>query len=152
MTTTSRQNETVCAIAREYEQQGFPRGLWWDSSNYEVPGNLQSKNWASLWCVNLTNVVNPSITNEILFSASKLDLQYTFADPTKVSYAALGLQKIGFGGNSKVNFIGNNPYVPISVLDVGKWRFHTHTVTQSIRHTPASQLPITSRRFTIRTR
>ena len=27
-------------IAREYEQQGFPRGLWWDSSNYEPPGGL----------------------------------------------------------------------------------------------------------------
>src|SRR5215471_3830478 len=31
-------------FAREYEQQGFPRGLWWDSSNYELPGKLQSKN------------------------------------------------------------------------------------------------------------
>src|SRR5205085_11588533 len=30
--------------AREYEEQGFPRGLWWDSSNYELPGKLTIKN------------------------------------------------------------------------------------------------------------
>jgi hypothetical protein len=112
-------------FAREYEQQGFPRGLWWDSSNYEVPGKLQSKNLGKSLVVNLTNVVNTSMTNEILFSASKLDLQYTFADPDKVSYSALGLQKVGFGGNPKINFIGNNPYVPLSVLTWGSGDFHT---------------------------
>ena len=112
-------------FAREYEQQGFPRGLWWDSSNYELPGKLQSKNTGKSVVVNLTNVINPSMTNEVLFSASKLDLQYNFADPSKVSYAALGLQKVGFGGNPKINFIGNNPFVPLSVLTWGSGDFHT---------------------------
>jgi hypothetical protein len=112
-------------FAREYEQQGFPRGLWWDSSNYELPGNLQSKNTGKSVVVNLTNVINPSMTNEVLFSASKLDLEYTFADPSKVSYAGLGLQKVGFGGNPKINFIGNNPYVPVSVLTWGSGDMHT---------------------------
>lgn len=112
-------------IAREYEQQGFPRGLWWDSSNYELPGGLQSKNLGKSLVVSLTNVVSNSMTNEILFSASKLDLQYNYADPDKVSYAALGLQKVGFGGNPKINFIGNNPYVPLSVLTWGSGDFHT---------------------------
>lgn len=112
-------------LAREYEQQGFPRGLWWDSSNYELPGGLQSKNLGKSLVVNLTNVVNQSMTNEILFSASKLDLQYNYADPSKVSYQSLGLQKVGFGGNPKINFIGNNPYVPLSVLTWGSGDFHT---------------------------
>jgi hypothetical protein len=112
-------------IAREYEQQGFPRGLWWDSSNYELPGKLQSKNLGKSLVVNLTTVVSSSMTNEILFSASKLDLQYNYADPDKVSYAALGLQKVGFGGNKNINFIGNNPYVPLSVLTWGSGDFHT---------------------------
>jgi hypothetical protein len=112
-------------FAREYEQQGFPRGLWWDSSNYELPGKLQSKNLGKSLVVNLTNVVNSSMTNEILFSASKLDLEYNYADPSKVSYAALGLQKVGFGGNPKINFIGNNPFVPLSVLTWGSGDFHT---------------------------
>jgi Carboxypeptidase regulatory-like domain/TonB-dependent Receptor Plug Domain len=97
-------------LAREYEEQGFPRGLWWDSSNYELPGKLQSKNLGRSFIVNITNIVSPSMTNEVLFSASKLKLNYDFGDPDKVSYAALGLDKQGF-------FPGTNPYVPISVLD-----------------------------------
>ena len=112
-------------FAREYEQQGFPRGLWWDSSNYELPGKLQSKNTGKSVVVNLTNVINPSMTNEVLFSASKLDLQYAYAEPDKVSYAALGLQKVGFGGNKDINFIGKNPFIPLSVLTWGSGDFHT---------------------------
>src|SRR5262249_3955641 len=92
-------------LAREYEEQGFPRGLWWDSSNYEIPGKLTGKNLGRSVVVNLTNIVNPTMTNEVLFSASKLKLNYNYADPDKVSYAGLGLQKVGF-------FPGNNPYVP----------------------------------------
>lgn len=105
-------------LAREYEEQGFPRGLWWDSSNYEIPGKLQSKNTGRSVVVNLTNIISPSMTNEVLFSASKLQLNYDFADPSKVSYAALGLEKVGF-------FPGSNPYVPISVLD--NWTNNLHT-------------------------
>jgi hypothetical protein len=104
-------------LAREYEEQGFPRGLWWDSSNYEIPGKLQSKNLGRSVVVNLTNVFSPTMTNEVLFSASKLKLNYDFADPDKVSYAALGLEKVGF-------FPGSNPYVPVSVLT---WGNELHT-------------------------
>ena len=105
-------------FAREYEEQGFPRGLWWDSSNYELPGKLTSKNLGRSVVVNLTNIISPTMTNEILFSASKLQLNYDFAEPDKVSYDALGLQKVGFFPNS-------NPYVPVSVLTWGGGDFHT---------------------------
>ena len=105
-------------FAREYEEQGFPRGLWWDSSNYEIPGKLTSKNLGRSVVVNLTNVISPSMTNEILFSASKLKLNYDFAEPDKVSFEALGLEKVGFFPNS-------NPYVPVSVLTWGSGDFHT---------------------------
>ncbi|MET0650409.1 MAG: carboxypeptidase regulatory-like domain-containing protein [Pyrinomonadaceae bacterium] len=104
--------------AREYEKQGFPRGLWWNSSNYELPGKLQSDNLGRSLVVNLTNIVNPTMTNEILFSGSKLKLNYDFAEPDKVSYEALGLQRVGF-------FPNNNPYVPLSVLTWGSGDFHT---------------------------
>jgi hypothetical protein len=105
-------------FAREYEEQGFPRGLWWDSSNYELPGKLTSKNLGRSVVVNLTNVINSTMTNEVLFSASKLTLNYDFAEPDKVSYSALGLQKVGF-------FPGNNPYVPLSVITWGSGDFQT---------------------------
>jgi hypothetical protein len=96
-------------IAREYEQQGFPRGLWWDSSNYELPGGLQSKNLGKSLVVSLTNVVSNSMTNEILFSASKLDLQYSYANPDKVSYSALGLQKVGLAAIRRLILLATTP-------------------------------------------
>ncbi len=105
-------------FAREYEEQGFPRGLWWDSSNYELPGKLTSKNLGRSVVVNLTNIISPTMTNEILFSASKLKLNYDFAEPEKVSFEGLGLQKVGFFPNS-------NPYVPLSVLTWGGGDFHS---------------------------
>jgi hypothetical protein len=98
-------------FAREYETQGFPRGLWWDSSNYEVPGKLTSYNTGKSLVANLTNVINPTMTNEVLFAGSKLNLYYDFAEPDKVSYKGLGLtDKVGF-------FPGTNPYVPLGILN-----------------------------------
>ena len=98
-------------LAREYETQGFPRGLWWDSSTYEIPGKLTSYNTGRSVVANLTNVINPTMTNEVLFAGSKLNLYYNYADPNKVSYEGLGLiKKVGF-------FPGTNPYVPIGIID-----------------------------------
>ncbi|HEX7334340.1 MAG TPA: carboxypeptidase regulatory-like domain-containing protein [Pyrinomonadaceae bacterium] len=113
----SEKTKLYVRFAREYEEQGFPRGLWWDSSNYELPGKLTSKNLGRSVVVNLTNIISSSMTNEILFSASKLKLNYDFKEPDKVSFSALGLQKVGFFDNS-------NPYVPLSVLTWGAGDFH----------------------------
>ncbi|HEY7180232.1 MAG TPA: TonB-dependent receptor, partial [Blastocatellia bacterium] len=99
-------------IAREYETQGFPRGLWWDSSDYEVPGKLTSENLGRSVVTNLTNIISPTMTNEVLFGASKLKLNYNYADPSKVSYSDLGVQKTGYLPNS-------NPYLPIGVTSWG---------------------------------
>ena len=116
-------------FAREYEEQGFPRGLWWDSSAYELPGKLTSKNLGRSVVVNLTNIINSSMTNEILFSASKLKLNYDFAEPDKVSWAGLGLKPVGFFSTSNPNIPASlqnkNPYVPLSVITWGQGDFHT---------------------------
>src|SRR5215203_2850775 len=116
--TISDNTKLYVRFAREYEEQGFPRGLWWDSSNYELPGKLTSKNLGRSLVVNLTNVISSSMTNEILFSASKLQLNYDFAEPEKVSYKSLGVQKVGFFPNS-------SPYVPVSVITWGGGDLHT---------------------------
>jgi hypothetical protein len=116
----SEKTKLYVRFAREYEEQGFPRGLWWDSSNYELPGKLTSKNLGRSVVVNLTNIISPTMTNEILFSASKLKLNYDFAEPDKVSYEGLGLERVGFFANDS-----NNPYIPLSVLTWGSGDFHT---------------------------
>jgi hypothetical protein len=116
-------------LAREYEEQGFPRGLWWDSSMFEIPGKLTSSNLGRSVVVNLTNIINPTMTNEVLFAGSKLSLYYDFKEPDKVTYEGLGLtqnDKVGFRGQANsgvctncggVDFVGANPYVPISVIN-----------------------------------
>ncbi|MCM3871471.1 MAG: TonB-dependent receptor [Pyrinomonadaceae bacterium] len=116
----SEKTKLYVRFAREYEEQGFPRGLWWNSSNYELPGKLTSKNLGRSVVVNLTNVIDSTMTNEVLFSASKLKLNYDFAEPEKVSYAGLGLSRVGFFANDS-----QNPYVPLSVLTWGNGDFHT---------------------------
>src|SRR5262245_34891284 len=108
----SEKTKLYVRLAREYETQGFPRGLWWDSSDYEIPGNLTSKNLGRSVIVNMTNIISPTMTNEVLFGASKLKLNYDFKDPSKVSYSALGVKKTGFFPNS-------NPYVPVGVTPWG---------------------------------
>jgi hypothetical protein len=97
-------------LAREYETGTFPRGFWWNSSAYEIPGKLTSSNLGRSAAVNLTNIFNPTMTNEILFSASKLKLDNDYKDRSKVSYQALGIQPFGFFPNS-------NPYVPVGIID-----------------------------------
>ena len=108
----SEKTKLYVRLAREYETQGFPRGLWWDSSDYELPGKLTSKNLGRSVVVNLTNIISPTMTNEVLFGASKLKLNYDYADPDKVSYKGLGITKVGYFPNS-------NPYIPVSVVPWG---------------------------------
>lgn len=116
-------------FAREYEEQGFPRGLWWDSSNYELPGKLTSSNLGRSIVVNLTSIISPTMTNEVLFSASKLKLNYDFKDPDKVSWKGLNINPVGFFSVNNPNIPSRlqntNPYVPISVLTWGAGDFHT---------------------------
>src|SRR5687767_2488741 len=125
----SEKTKLYVRFAREYEEQGFPRGLWWNSSNYELPGNLTSKNLGRSVVVNLTNIISPTMTNEILFSASKLKLNYDFADPDRVSWEGLGLDRVGFfspnNPNIPASLANNNPYVPLSVITWGQGDMHT---------------------------
>ncbi len=88
--TISDKTKLYVRFAREYEEQGFPRGLWWDSSAYEIPGKLTSKNLGRSVVVNLTNIISSTMTNEILFSASKLKLNYDFAEPERFRGPAWG--------------------------------------------------------------
>lgn len=106
----SEKTKLFTRIAREYEEGLFPRGFWWNSSAYELPGRLTSDNLGRSAVVNLTNLFSPTMTNEVLFSASKLKLDNDYLDPQKVSYQGLGIQPFGFFPNS-------NPYVPVGIID-----------------------------------
>jgi hypothetical protein len=106
----SEKTKLYLRLAREYETGTFPRGFWWNSSAYELPGTLTSNNLGRSVAVNVTNTIGQTMTNEILFSGSKLKLDNDYAEPDKVSYRSLGIQPFGF-------FPSSNPYVPVGIID-----------------------------------
>lgn len=81
-------------ITREREQQDGPYGIWWGPSTFELPTHNISSNLGRSVAVGMTNVINPTMTNEVVFSGSKLKLDNQYADPDKVSLKTLGMENI----------------------------------------------------------
>ncbi|PYS97657.1 MAG: hypothetical protein DMF65_11285, partial [Acidobacteria bacterium] len=101
-------------LARESERADYPYGLWWGPSNYELPSHVIGTNLGRSAALNVTSVINPTMTNEIVFSYSKLKLDNDYADPSKVSRSALGLQ------NLNLPFKTSSPYAPVAII--GNWQ------------------------------
>jgi hypothetical protein len=97
-------------LARETEAGDQAYGLWWGPSNYELPSHIKATNLGRSAAVGITSVLSPSMTNEVVFSASKLKLDNDYADPNKLSRAALGLS------NYKLPFNDASPYVPLAIV------------------------------------
>src|SRR6185369_7423041 len=76
---------------REVESTQFPYGVWWQSSNYELPTPVQGTNVGRSLAVSVTSVLSPTTVNEVVFSGSRLKLDNDYRDPSKVSRDALGL-------------------------------------------------------------
>jgi Carboxypeptidase regulatory-like domain/TonB-dependent Receptor Plug Domain len=102
-------------LARESESANSPYGIWWGPSNYELPSQVQGTNLGRSAALNVTSVINPTMTNEVVFSASKLKLNYDFEDPSKLTKASLGIQ------NLVLPFRTSTPYAPLALIswDVG---------------------------------
>jgi hypothetical protein len=106
-------NNSVSAwvrLARESEEQDYARGLWWSPSAYELPSHVLGTNLGRSASVGITAVLNPTMTNEVVLSASKLLLDNDYRDPSKVSLGSLGLNNLvgPFGQLSK--------YAPLSLI------------------------------------
>lgn len=110
----TKNTKAYLRLARESETQDFPYGLWWGPSNYELPSHVIGTNLGRSAAVNVTTVINPTMTNEIVFSASQLKLDNDYADPSKVSRSSLGLQ------NLALPFKTSSPYAPIAII--GNWQ------------------------------
>jgi hypothetical protein len=106
----SEDTKLYVRLGRESEEQAWPRGLWWNSSDYELPGKLTGNNLGRSLVVNVTSLINPTMTNEILFSGSKLKLDNDYKDAQRVTFEGLGVSRFGY-------FPGNNKYVPIGIID-----------------------------------
>jgi hypothetical protein len=106
-------------LARESESDDGPYGIWWGPSAYELPSHLVGTNLGRSVAANITTVLNPTMTNELVLSASKLKLNYNFADPSKVSKSALGLSnlQLPFGSAAQT------PYAPLALIS---WDVNAH--------------------------
>src|SRR5581483_5291404 len=81
-------------VTRETELAVNPYGIWWGPSTYELPTANKQVVLGRPAAVALTKDISPTMTNEFLFSASKLKLDYQYADPEKVKLSTLGLYNI----------------------------------------------------------
>ena len=86
----SENTKAYVRLAQDSESMDKARGAWWNSSSYELPSSLTHKNTGRSASVNVTSVLSPTTTNEVLFTFSKLKLDIFHADPERVSLTALG--------------------------------------------------------------
>jgi len=73
------------------EIQRFPVGLWWrNTGQVPYPTPILGKNKSDSWTGTITHVFSPTMTNETIVSYSFIGFPNVFADPKKVSPAAVG--------------------------------------------------------------
>jgi Carboxypeptidase regulatory-like domain/TonB-dependent Receptor Plug Domain len=100
-------------LAQDDGQVNQARGLWWNSSNYELPTTINNSQLGRSASLNLTTVLSPTTTNEFLFTYSKLKLDNIHADENKISLAGLGIN--GYSG-----FFGaQTPFAPVNIYSWG---------------------------------
>src|SRR5215212_4042034 len=99
-------------LARESETDDSPYGIWWGPSAFELPSHVVGSNLGRSAALNMTSVINPTMTNEVVLSASKLQLYYDYEDPSKVSKSALGVANLQtpFGNRA------STPYAPLQLI------------------------------------
>jgi hypothetical protein len=66
--------------------------LWWGTNPaVPYPEPLNQPNYSDSVSVNLTKVFSPTLTNEVLFTYTKLYVPFSFSDPNKISADTLGI-------------------------------------------------------------
>lgn len=111
-------------LAREKEDEEFAYGVWGRSSMTDLASHTNGDHIGRSAAVNLVTVFDPTLTMEVVFSASKLKLFHDYIDYDKVSPAAVGLSnlKLPFGylgksapalqvtgvNNLSLTIVGNN--------------------------------------------
>ena len=101
-------------LAQDDGQVDQARGLWWNSSNYELPTTINNSQLGRSMSLNMTSVLSPTTTNEIIFSYSKLKLDNVHADENAISLSGLGL-------SSYQGFFGpQSPFAPIALYSWGQ--------------------------------
>lgn len=120
----SERTNLYVRLARETENEEFAYGVWGRSSMTDLYSHTKGDHIGRSAAVNMVTVFDPTLTMEVVFSASKLKLFHDYIDYDKVSPQALGLSnlKLPFGylgksapalqiqgiNNLPFTFVGNN--------------------------------------------
>ena len=86
----SENTKAYVRLAQDGETMEKARGVWWNSSSYELPSSITHQNKGRSASMNVTSVLSPTTTNEVLFTFSKLKLDIYHQNPEAVSLTALG--------------------------------------------------------------
>jgi hypothetical protein len=108
----SNNTNVYVRLARETESDDSPYGIWWGPSNFELPSHVVGTNLGRSVAGNITTVLSPTMTNEVVVSWSKLHLDYDFSDPSKVTKEALGVANLQtpWGARAQTN------YAPLALI------------------------------------
>jgi carboxypeptidase family protein/TonB-dependent receptor-like protein len=101
-------------LAQDDGQVNQARGLWWNSSDFELPTTINNSQLGRSASMNLTSVLSPTVTNEFIFSYSKLKLDNVHADESKIDLASLGINNYqGFYGKQ-------SQFAPLQIYSWGQ--------------------------------
>ncbi|MDQ3009820.1 MAG: Plug and carboxypeptidase regulatory-like domain-containing protein [Acidobacteriota bacterium] len=103
-------------ITRETQGNVNPYGIWWGPSTFELPSANQEDQLGRSVAVGLTKVLSPTMTNEMVFSGSKLKLDNHYQDPDKVRLSTLGLENIWRLPFDNTQFGRQSPFVSLSLI------------------------------------
>jgi hypothetical protein len=92
-------------LAIEGESTTNARGIWWGASDVALPSPDVGTNKGRSYSGNIVTVLSPSMTNEALVSYSRLRLDDTYQDVSKMSLSGLGV-------SLNPSFPGQSPYIP----------------------------------------
>jgi hypothetical protein len=88
----SQATHAYVRLALENERQEWARGTWDCCSDFELPSGVVGHNKSWSVSANVTSVLSPSLTSEIVVSASQLKLDNDWEDPSKVRLSYWGLE------------------------------------------------------------
>jgi hypothetical protein len=100
----SQSTKLYVSYNRQRDQAYFTDTLWWrPTPTVPYPTRLSSANNSDSVSVNLTKVFTPTLTNEFVYTYTKLDLQNGFENPSAIDPKALGASYSHlFSGNNTI--------------------------------------------------
>lgn len=105
----SNNTKAYVRFAQESEKFDQPRGAWWGPSQVALPTPNVADSRGRSVSGSLVNVLGPTTTSEALVSYSRLTLDNSYKDPSRVSKAGQGIDFEGM-------FPGESPYLPLQTI------------------------------------